>query len=453
MAEFKKNKKGFTIIEVLIDLFLLATVSMAIAGAFTASFKSMVYAKSKLAAVGLVNEKIEKIRNMPYDDLATEHGLILPHGNILDNESVVRNGSSLNVKTDIQYVDDPFDGNFAGTITGKPKDLYPYDYKKVEITVRRQGTTGNRGILASITSNVAAKAAETPSNTGIIYLCIIDSNKNPVLGAHVEISNSDLGPDYDIRADTGNDGCIMVPNLPPNQHNNYHVAATKEGYSSDQTYPRTAQNPKAEQPDLDVFAQRVTSATLTIDRVSTMEIDFVDSGGVPIENAPVHIEGNELKYNNPDTKIFSQDFTSDVSGHLSVSNLRFDDYLIQLSGWNIVSMSPFSPVDLKAGVTLNVKVVASHNAGTMRVYTLNPSIGLLNQTADITLTGDNFSAPTLKLVRGTVEINATNIQVNNNQTVTVEFDLQGAALGMYDIVIQQGGENVHQTDAFEVINQ
>lgn len=437
-----------TLIEVLIDVAVLGMVAMAILTSYSASFKSMNFAKAKLAAVALANEKMETVRNMPYDSLSTAHGPIYPPGDILDDENLIRNGVELRVHTVISYVDDPYDGNAAGTIAGKPKDLYPYDYKKAEVTVYKKSGGGR---LAILTSNVAAKAAETPSNTGIIKICIIDSMSNPVAGASVSITNTTLNPILDMQnLITGDDGCIFVPNLPPDSHHHYHLTVTKAGYSSDQTYAWTAQNPHQIQPDVNVTIQEVEESTLVIDQVSTLSVDLVDQSGAPIGNHVVHIQGaKEIFFQGNKKQKYSQDLTTDANGHISLPNMEFDDYSFSVNGMTIVSVAPFQPAGLKANETLNVKIVASSNAGVMQISGITPSTGLLNQIAYLTVAGKNFGGTSLKMVQGTTEVVATNIVVKST-AVTCEFNFNNAPLGLYDLVIQQGGETVTQNGAFEL---
>ena len=64
---------------------------------FAAGYSAMGLAKAKISAVALANEKMEDIRNMTYDELATEHGIIYPGGNILDDETIVRKNINFNV--------------------------------------------------------------------------------------------------------------------------------------------------------------------------------------------------------------------------------------------------------------------------------------------------------------------------------------------------------------------
>lgn len=449
----KRYLTGFTLVEIVVDIAIIGLVAAAVLTAYSASFRTMELAKAKIAAVALANEKMEEIRNMPYDSLATEHGPIYPGGSLLDDQEMERKGVQFNVHLVISYVDDPFDGNADGTIAGKPKDLYPYDYKKIDITVSK---IGRSGYLSRITSNMAAKAAETPSNSGIIKICIIDSNSLPVPDAVITVTNPDVTPAVNITAAVGSDGCIMIPNLPPTTQNNYHLTATFDGYTTDLTSPRTSQNPNALQPDVDVSIQEVTPQTFVIDKLSTLQFDFVDEAGAPIPNLLFHLQGAKRLYFNPDTYKYSSDLTTDVNGHIEIPNMEFDDYSITtIPGRYILSSVPFMPIGLKADVTLPIKIIASTDASLPRITSCDPTTGKIGDTVSPVINGENFQdGATVRLVMGATEIVGTNATVTKGNTIAVDFNLTGAIAGIYDIVITNpDASTVRQEKGFEIKNQ
>lgn len=432
---------------------IVSMVAVAIISGYAAAFKSINLAKAKMVAVTLSNERMEMIRNMPYDDLATQHGSIYPSGNLLDDETVNRNGVIFNVHTVISYVDDPFDGNAAGNIARKPKDLYPYDYKKVEITV---GKSGRKSQLSKIVTNVSAKAAETPSDTGILNFCVIDNLGNPVSDADVHVTNIVLAPQIDISMVTGDDGCLLIPKLPPDQHNNYNIIVSKSGYSTSQTYPRTAQNPNALTPDVDIIVQQVTGVTLVIDKLSTMEISFKDQSGNPIPELGFLLEGSKMIYNNPDTFKYSQTFTTDSQGYIKISNLEFDDYKIKnLSKMNLISTSPVQSIRLSPDTNLAVIATLSSSNTNPVIYNISPSSGIVGDHISITVDGKNLdSGANIKLVNRSTgaEISGTNIEVSQRTRMVADFNLIGAAVGSYDLVITNtNGEFVSQMNSFNVM--
>lgn len=444
------NKKaaGFTLIEVLVDISIFSIVSLAVISSYVSSFKAIDYSKAKLAAVALANEKMEDLRNMSYIALATEHGAIYPPGSIKDEESVYREGIKLMVITNIAFVDDPYDGNSAGTIEGKPKDLFPYDYKKAEITVYK---VGGRGILTKITSNFASSAAETSTDSGVAGICVVDSASNPVNEATVTISNSSLSPVVNISTTTGEDGCISVPSLPPDNKNNYHIVVSKSGYSTDMTYPRTAQNPNSLQPDIDIYAQQNSWKTLSIDKTSTLNIDIADSSGTPIANTAVHIDGSKEKYFNPETLKYSADLTTDSAGHITLTDMEFDNYSVAVSGYTILASSPYQPLDLKADTVLNAKITVGSESYP-QIISCEPLIGLIgDSSASLMVRGNNLQGSSIKLVSESgSEIVGTNITYNGNTVIDANFDLSSATAGFWDIVIENNGNVTKQIDGFEI---
>lgn len=437
----------------MIDISVIALVATGVLSAYSASFKAMELAKAKTASVALANEKMEEIHNMPYDSLATEHGLIYPPGAIKDNEEFVRRGVRFNVHTIISYIDDPYDGNADGSIAGKPKDLYPYDYKKVEIVVSKVGRTGH---LAQLTTNIAAKAAETPSNTGIIKLCVVDSTGAPLSGVTLTVQNSEVDPAVDISGESGTDGCIMIPNLPPDNQNSYHLTATKDGYSTDMTYPRTSQNPNEECQDVDVLVQDVTNKTLVIDKLSTMEINFVDSSGNPLPNVNFHMDDSKEIYFNPTTYKYSEDLTTDANGYLRLTNMSFGDYKITTGSGTIAATSPYQPVGLKADVNLTVQVMMASSPTQPIILSANPPSGKINDIVYMTILGNNFdSLIGVKLVNQLgAEVVGSNVTVTGDDTIEVEFNTQGAAIGFWDIMVTNpGGESTKQLNGIEIKNE
>lgn len=443
---------GFTLIEVLIDFMVVALVATAVITAFSAAYGALGLAKAKIAAVALANEKMETIRNMTYDDLATEYGPIYPPGNLPDDETISRKNADYTVHTVISYVDDPFDGNAEGTVGGKPVDLYPYDYKRVEITVYKVGRPIH---LAKLTSDVSAKAAETPSETGIIKLCIIDATGAPVPQVDVTIENTEVSPAVNIVATTGDDGCIMIPSLPEDHQNQYHLTAEKDGYSFDMTYPRTAQNPNATHPDVDVLIQNITYQTLVIDELSAMNITVKDELGSVVPNTNVHMWGAKEIYFNPSTYKYDQNHTTDVNGVITLSDMEFDDYYFEVAGYTIVSTSPYQPTKLDPDTTLDVTIIVSTNPNVVTIRKIEPTWGYEGDTIYMTIWGQNFlDGVQVYMKKGATQIDGYNIvvdHVGDEEIIEVDFDIPLSSAEVYDLYIANPSENpVVQENAFEI---
>jgi prepilin-type N-terminal cleavage/methylation domain-containing protein len=64
-----KKKGGFTLIEVLITIFILAVVLMTLVSAFIYGYNLLSRTKQVSLATQIAQEEIETIRNMPYDNI------------------------------------------------------------------------------------------------------------------------------------------------------------------------------------------------------------------------------------------------------------------------------------------------------------------------------------------------------------------------------------------------
>lgn len=449
-----KKRSGFSLVEVLVDIVVVSLVATAVITAFLAGYRIIALSKSKIVAVALANERMEEIRNMPYDDLATKTGPIYPQGDLLDEEMITKSSINLRIVTDIRFVDDPFDGNAQGTIPSKPVDIYPYDYKKVTINIYK---VGKSGALATLSTNVSGNAAETPTNTGILYLCVIDAESEPVVSANVNITNTELNPSVNISTTTDSTGCIMIPSLPPDTHNHYHLVATKDGFSTDMTYPRTSQNPNALNPDIDIFAQQVANVTLKIDKVGTLNISTVDMTGVPMPNINIHVEGSKEKYFNPQTFKYSEDFTTDGGGHLTLSNMEWDDYKITVTtaGLYLSYSIPTLPIYLAPDTIAEISLRITNSSIAPRIISITPTRGVIPDLTSITVIGENFDNNlTIKLINSTTgaEIIGTDIEVTASKKIIADFDLSLSAIGFYDLLVTNpDGSFVMLVRGFEVV--
>ena len=148
--------KGFTIIEILLAMFLLATGVVAIAGASVLATRTTLQVEKKVAAQAIANDAIEEIQAMLYSSV----GILLPDGatvveeeteySIRYTEQVIQNEQNYTVTTDVVGVDDEINGTLSGALT-----LASADYKQVRIEV----TPEQGDLLGSVVS-----AAATVSN-------------------------------------------------------------------------------------------------------------------------------------------------------------------------------------------------------------------------------------------------------------------------------------------------
>lgn len=443
---------------------VITLIAMAVLSAFMISMKSIANARARIAAVSVANEKMEIIRNMPYDSLGTVQGW--PKGEIPDIEELQSNGINLEVKTIIATVDDPYDGcvdkGGGGTPSiclqdmdpSKPQDLSPYDYKRAEIKVSRSGSSI---ILAHLSTYIAANAAETPTDTGILKICVTDSKNQPVAGVSVSISNTETTPQVEIDGlETDSNGCLIVAELPPDSHNHYHLVVTEDGYSTDQTYARTAQNPNATQPDISIYKQKMTYQHFSIDKLGSIKIKLVDISEQPMANTVVHIESEKEIYFNPSTKKYSQDIASDENGEITLDSMEYGNYLFSVSDRYVVSTSPYQPSYLNPDMELNVLLVASNDNNYPIILSCQPLNGVAGEEVSLMIEGKNFdNDANIKIVSESgIEIIGENIDIQHGSadSIGADFNLADAQLGFWDIIITNpNGDSVKQKDGVEIV--
>jgi hypothetical protein len=451
-----QSEGGFTLVELVFGAVIMAMMVAAVGELYISNLNTVVLGKSRALGLAIANEKIETLRDLPYDSLATQGGNIYPPGNIMDNEVVVRDSFKFNVHTDISYVDDPYDGYItcpcaSGPAKGKPQDLYPYDYKKAQITVTLASSNVK---VATLTTDLAGKAAETSSNTGILSITVLDASGNPVQNANVTITNINPSPAVNITTTTDNNGLVIIPKLPPYSNNSYQVIASLPGYSTDGTIPDPAGAPTAVELNPNVLVQQITSVTLAIDRISTMYIHAVDTSGNPVSNVAITTTGAKKTQLSPTLYKYNTTTNTDASGNITLSNMEWDSYsYAAAAGYYIVSASPYAPSSLAPNSSLTENLVISTSSTYPRITSVSPT-SQQTGTASFSLkvTGVNLAAGSLKLKQtGQSDINATGCVASGGNTIlTCNVSLTGAATGAWDIQVTSGGSSVTQSGGFNV---
>ncbi|MBI5622030.1 carboxypeptidase regulatory-like domain-containing protein [Candidatus Falkowbacteria bacterium] len=257
------RSRGTTLVEVVVAISILAILSLGIYGAFDLFFQVLANKKNRTEALAIANEKMEILRTMPYADIGTIGGI--PPGSLLQTETVTRNHTDFTVLLQVAYVDDPFDG----TLGGIPDDLLNTDYKRARVTVSWQSPFGVTTLY--LLSDIAPRGIESALAGGTLAIKVFDANGLPVEGATVNIVNASLTPAIAITTPTDSQGKTTFPGAPESIEG-YHITVSKTGYSTDQTYARTADMPQPLQPDITVLDQELTEASFFIDRVSTLAI-------------------------------------------------------------------------------------------------------------------------------------------------------------------------------------
>lgn len=439
-----RAKPGFTLIETVIAMSLMAFMFLAIFSLITTNLTLLFSSKIRSTSIGLAQAKLEELKNLPYDSLATQSGTIYPAGTIPDEEVVTRNGLKLNVTTDIRYVDNEFDGNLNGTAPAKPVDLYPYDYKKVTITVT---SLDKKKTYARLSTDIAAKTAETAGNTGVLIVKVIDANGNPVEAANVSIVNSQLSPAVGINTQTDVSGQVVIPKLPPDTAQNYHIEVSKAGFSSEKTYPVGGNISNPASPDFGLVAQQTVTKTFAIDRISSLSMTVYDQSGQILPGITLDVRGEKQLSSSPIVYKYSQAFTTDQDGKVNISGIEWDSYTISANGYTVLSTTPYQPLSLSPGLSLEARVTLAPSPSQYPlILQINPISPDVTTGTIIDITGSNLSGSASVILRKTGQPDrvATSISSSGADSLAATFNLVGMQPGAWDVVVTLSGRQTVQ---------
>lgn len=106
-----EENKGFTVAELIVTIIIFAIISMSVAVTLFAYIGASSDSRLRTTALAVATEQMERLRSLPYDNLAIAGGSIAGSGVLLPaTEEKARGGRIFTVQTDIRYIDDAFDG-------------------------------------------------------------------------------------------------------------------------------------------------------------------------------------------------------------------------------------------------------------------------------------------------------------------------------------------------------
>ena len=261
-----KNQTGVSLAEVIISIGILLVLFLAVFSLIQYVLNLAAENKFRMGAIMVADKKMEKIKNLPYDQIGTVAGII--HGPILDDETVAENNGIFNINTLVQYIDDPFDG----TSNGNPPDLLPTDYKQVSIRARWVGRFGQKEIF--VFTKIAPPGMETSVGGGVLSIIAFNAVGLPIDQADVQISNNLLNPSINFAATTDASGQLNFPGAPASIEG-YEITVSKPGYSTSSTTARTVSNPNPTQPNATVLTGQKTDVSFAIDLLSNLTIKTI----------------------------------------------------------------------------------------------------------------------------------------------------------------------------------
>jgi type II secretory pathway pseudopilin PulG len=312
-----KQRSAFTLIEIVIDIAVVAMVATALLGLIVANVRSALSAQMKVVAINIASQRLEEIRNLPYEQVATQHGAILPQGTLLDQEDITVDGFHLIVHTIAQYQDDPYDGL-------SPADTAPNDYKKVTVQVSQFNKTVP---LSSLTTDISSNSIETTGNTGVLSVNVVDGANNPV-DATVTVVNNQVNPPVNITAYINADGHITIPLLTPGQ--GYKVTVTKAGFSTDTTIAAADCSTLPASPEATgnptILVQQATSITMQIRCLVDLETTMRNTTGQIQPGVWIRVRSTRRTCLDPLKTKLDEWKQTDSNGKVNFSQIENDKY-------------------------------------------------------------------------------------------------------------------------------
>ncbi len=305
----KKQEAGYTLVELLVSIVVLAVLGLGIFNLFVSLLHSAIVAQRQAVASTLATNQMEYVKSLPYDNLAVAGGAIVSSSTIPATVTKKVNGDTYTITTNIVFADDSYDGcgsyptqalkqkycrNYPAPSGAPAVDSNPGDYKDINVSVvDRYGTH-----LAALDTQVAALVAETASNTGALFVSVIDASGNPVAGATVTAVNGSTSPAVNVSDVTDAFGLVIFYDLPPSASGNkYVITASNPGYSTLTTIaPSGVLQPTYSSQNL--IAQSSSYVTMTIKPQGTnsLIVETTNTSGAVLPNAKVYVKGGYKKY-------------------------------------------------------------------------------------------------------------------------------------------------------------
>ena len=344
----RQKQGGYTLVELMVTMTVLAILGLGAFTLFTSLLHSAIVAQRQAVASALATNQTEYIKSLPYDRLAVQGGAIVSTTTIPASFTKKVQGITYTVTTNITYADDAYDGcgsypnatlkqkycrNYPPPSGAPSTDSNPGDYKDVTVTVTDPSGTK----LASIDTHIAALVAETASNTGALFVSVVDDSGQPVTGATVNVVNTFTSPAVNASDTTDQNGLVILYDLPPSTTNyRYQITASKNGYSSLTTIvPNGSLQPTY--PNQNLLVQSSSFVTLAIkpQGQNSLVIETTDVNGNPLPNARIYMKGGYKKYTaTSDTSYYYDNMTpsdtrptTDGSGLTALTNLVPGNYI------------------------------------------------------------------------------------------------------------------------------
>jgi len=349
-----RSSKGFSLLEIVVAIAVLLIFLVGLYSGIQMVFKVVYQSRIQVLENGLLNEQIELIRNLPFEDIGIVNGS--PAGVLARTVTTTRNGLEFEITRTIRNIDDPFDGTIGGT----PNDTAPADYKAVYVEVSCAACRQEKPVSAS--TYVAPKYLEGDPTHGALFIQVFDASAQPVSGATVRVVATTTDPQIDLEDTTDNEGMLRLVDLPGGQEA-YHITVTKAGYTTDQTYIATESNPNPVRPPATVVAQDVTEISFSIDEASTLSITTQNSLCSAVGSVPIDITGTRIIGTDPSVPLTDISITTGANGTYSLQSYPWDTYSLETTSYDIKGAIPAVPIAISPGVSQPIQLMVGADSG------------------------------------------------------------------------------------------
>jgi len=259
---FEKKLASFTLVEVLVGIFIFSISFAGIFGAYYLGFKILGTLKNKILATAIAVGEMEKIKSLPYEKIGTLNAQLPNAKGILENSTTVFvNQVEFKIERKIIYVSDLADG-----IEEDPCNL---DYKKVEIKVSFEKPRPDKVILSTDVSP-KDKSEEIQScflqPGGVLSVLVFDAFGNLVPSPLIEVKDpKTLQTIASATPSSGRYDFLLASST-------YKVLISKgQEYTKEETFG-IEEIAHPQKPNPIVFENKLTSISFQIDKVSSFEV-------------------------------------------------------------------------------------------------------------------------------------------------------------------------------------
>jgi hypothetical protein len=328
------KSKSFTLVDVLVGIFLMLLFFLGIAAAYQLGFKIVGLNERKITATQIAQGEIEKMRNMPYLEIGTKGASLPSASGTLDSiTTTTLNGIEYKIERSVKFVVDSADGNF-------PDDNCDWDYKRAEINVSWSGQfPGKVNLISDFSPKDKIEEVQTCQEQpgGILSVLVFDAFGLPVPSPLIQVFDPSTG--LLITSATPSDGKHDFPLA----SSTYKVLVSKSGYSSERTYS-IEEVAVPQKPNPTVLEGQVTQISFSIDKVSSILVKTLTPWGQDFFSDSFNDESKISQKENVLVGGGKVNLATDTQGYLPSGYL----FSIQISPTNLIKWDKFSFTDQKS---------------------------------------------------------------------------------------------------------